>query len=300
MPIRSSYEGEQIIAFPKNILAKCSRLPLIKHLYINRMGVFPHAIDHYYKREAGKVSYAVLLYCFDGEGWIIVNKKKIILKAGDTYIVAPLAAHSYGASAKNPWSIFWIHISGKNAGEIAEAFKLNRKGTPIHAVYSEERNKLFSQMLKTLSKGFSISNLLYANLLFPNYLGSFISPDSFNNLSTTSSAEKNVTEEAIHFMQKNIEQKITVEEVAKHTGTSLSFFFKQFKKNTGYSPVAYFNFLKIQGAIQLIHTTKYNISEVASKIGIDDPYYFSRLFKKQMGVSPRQYIHEFISPVEKK
>ncbi|MBS0027692.1 AraC family transcriptional regulator [Chitinophaga sp. 22321] len=291
-----SYEGGQVVAFPKKILSKCSRLPLIQRLYINRMGIFPHAVNHYYKREAGQVSYAVLLYCFDGEGWIILGKKKFILKAGDAYIIPPFSAHSYGAADKSPWSIFWVHIAGSGAGEIADAVKITQKDAPIHTVYSEERNNLFNQMLKTLSNGFSVANLLYANLILPNYLGSFICPASFNSFSTTSPIEENILNEAVLFMKKNVEQKITVEVVAKHIGMSPSFFFKQFKKHTGYSPVAYFNFLKIQKAIQLIHTTQYNISEVGSKIGIDDPYYFSRLFKKQMGISPRQYINEFILP----
>ncbi|WP_126246177.1 AraC family transcriptional regulator [Chitinophaga rhizosphaerae] len=293
---KASYEGEQVIDIPKKILSKCARTPLIQRLYINRMGIFPHAINHYYKRESGQVSYAVLLHCFDGEGWIIMGNKKFILKAGDAYIIPPFSAHSYGASTSYPWSISWMHIAGSSASEISDAVKLVQKDAPVHTVYSEERNNLFNLMLKTLSKGFSVSNLLYANLILPNYLGSFIAADNFNSLSATIPAEENVIDEAIQFMRNHIEEKITVEEVARHSGMSVSFFFKQFKKNTGYSPVAYFNFLKIQKAIQLIHTTKYNIGEVGLKIGIDDPYYFSRLFKKQMGVSPRQYIHEFISP----
>jgi AraC-like DNA-binding protein len=179
--------------------------------------------------------------------------------------------------------------------ELAGAAELIVKKGTIHTVYSEERTKLFNLIFRTLAKGYSVSNLLYANLILPNYLGTFITPDNFNSLSSTPSSENNTINEAILYMQKNFDKKITVEEIAKYTSTSSSLFFKKFKKSTRYSPVAYFNLLKIQKAIQLIHSLKYNISEVGSKVGIDDPYYFSRLFKKQMGISPRMYINEFIA-----
>jgi mannose-6-phosphate isomerase class I len=115
---RIAYEGEQVIAFPKKVLSKCSRLPLIKHLYINRIGIFPHAANHYYSRESGKATYCVFLHCYDGEGWIKIDKKNYTLKPGDAFFIPPYVAHSYGASATKPWSIFWMHISGDNAVEL--------------------------------------------------------------------------------------------------------------------------------------------------------------------------------------
>src|SRR5690606_40995788 len=57
----------------------------------------------------------------------------------------------------------------------------------------------------------------------------------------------------------------------------------------GYSPIEYFNHLKIQHACQLLQFSDRRIFEIALAIGIEDPYYFSRLFSTQMGISPKQY-----------
>jgi AraC-like DNA-binding protein len=292
---KPGYEGEQVIAFPQIILSKCSKMPLIKFMYINRMGKFPRAANHYYSREADRAHYAVLLHCYDGEGWIIVRGKKIVLHAGQAFIIPPHVSHSYGASEDNPWSIFWMHISGINVPDLINVINVTTSDAAIHTAYSEERTNLFNQIFKTLSNGFTDSNLIYSNLALANYLGTFIAVDSFDNLVSKPAHEPDEINEAITFMQKNIGETLTVEEIARHVNMSSSFFFKKFKHITGYSPVSYFNFLKIQKAIQLIHTRKHNINQVAAKIGINDPFYFSRLFKKQMGISPRKYINEFVS-----
>lgn len=187
-----------------------------------------------------------------------------------------------------------MHISGTHVSELVEAMTLNSADVPIHTAWSEERTALFNQIFQTFSRGLSISNLLYANLVLPNYLGTFISHRSFHDLTQQTVQEKNPTHQAILYMQQHISEKVTVSDVAKSIGISTSIFFKKFKQDTGYSPVAYFNFLKIQKAIQIMHSEKCNISEVGFHVGIDDPYYFSRLFKKQMGVSPRKYKDEFL------
>jgi hypothetical protein len=65
-----------------------------------------------------------------------------------------------------------------------------------------------------------------------------------------------------------------------------------FKEQTGYSPVDYFIHLKMQHACMLLSVTRKTVREIAWEIGYDDPYYFSRIFKKVIGMSPRRYREE--------
>ena len=93
----------------------------------------------------------------------------------------------------------------------------------------------------------------------------------------------------IHYMRENLERKLSLEDIALHTGYSLSHISALFTKQTGYSPLAYFNHLKIQQACNLLDFTDMKVNQICYKIGIEDSYYFSRLFRKIMGMSPREY-----------
>lgn len=62
-----------------------------------------------------------------------------------------------------------------------------------------------------------------------------------------------------------------------------------FAEIVGMSPIVYLNTFRISAACEMLRTTDYSIREVANAVGVEDQLYFSRVFKKQKGVSPREY-----------
>jgi Signal transduction histidine kinase len=63
-------------------------------------------------------------------------------------------------------------------------------------------------------------------------------------------------------------------------------FFRKVKGVTGYTPNEYMRIFRLKKALELIHNSDYNISEIAYKVGMNDPHYFSRCFKELFGVAP--------------
>ncbi|PSL27943.1 AraC family transcriptional regulator [Dyadobacter jiangsuensis] len=283
------FEGELIIEIPKVATSHCEQLPLISHLFISRMGYYPKALHHYYQRPNG-ISQAILLYCTDGQGWIELNGNVTQVHAGEVFILPVDMPHSYGADLQNPWSIYWLHLNGTHCGAAATTV-MERDSEAFRAIqvgFSDERNALFTHIASTLLKGYSASNLLQANLALPHYLSSFIAPEHFGSHQPSVSGAS-PTEKAIRYMQANLSNSLSLDNIARSVNLSVSFFSRKFKKDTGYAPIEYFNYLRIQKACQLLHFNTWRINEVASAIGIDDPFYFSRLFKQQMGLSPAHY-----------
>jgi AraC-like DNA-binding protein len=77
--------------------------------------------------------------------------------------------------------------------------------------------------------------------------------------------------------------------MAEHAELSESHFSRLFKEQTGHSPVDYFIYLKMQHACSMLTLTQSTVKEISDTLGYSDAYYFSRLFKKVIGVSPREY-----------
>lgn len=284
------FQGELIIEVPKVAIAQSQKLPLINTLFIARMGFYPKAMHHYYQRPTG-ISQVILLYCTDGKGWLQFKKSKVMLEAGQAYLIPIGIAHTYGADTENPWTIYWFHFLGSQCNETVKAIMGAGKEVPVKAVqigFSEKRDAIFKQIAATFLKGYSTSNLMFANLLLTYYLSSFIVPEQFQQ-ETIMTVADSPTDKAIRYMQQNLTHTITLDNIAQAVHLSVSFFSRKFKQDTGYAPIEYFNYLRIQQACQLLHFSKLRINEVASKIGIDDPFYFSRLFKQQMGISPVAY-----------
>ena len=70
---------------------------------------------------------------------------------------------------------------------------------------------------------------------------------------------------------------------------SVSWFLRNFKQVTGKSPMQYILNIRINNAVSLLESTDYNVTEIATIIGYDNPLYFSRIFTKQKGVSPSAF-----------
>ena len=126
--------------------------------------------------------------------------------------------------------------------------------------------------------------------MFHFYLGTLRYVQQFRNAASDGQTEdENIIELSIHYMKENMEKHLSLQDIADQIGYSPSHFSMLFKKRTGHSPLTYFNLLKIQQACLLLDTTDMKINQICYKIGIEDTYYFSRLFSKMMGMSPREY-----------
>ena len=90
-------------------------------------------------------------------------------------------------------------------------------------------------------------------------------------------------------MRRHVDSTLTVEAMAREAGLSVTHFTRLFSQQTGFAPMEHFIRMKMQRACRYLTLTPHSIKEVASRIGYDDPYYFSRSFRKIMGVPPTAY-----------
>ena len=94
---------------------------------------------------------------------------------------------------------------------------------------------------------------------------------------------------AVNYFHENYSKPISVSDYARDRGLSVSWFTRSFREYTGTSPAQYLISLRISAAQSLLETTDHNVTEIAELVGYDNPLYFSRLFRKQTGMSPSDF-----------
>jgi len=149
------------------------------------------------------------------------------------------------------------------------------------------REMLFDEIFNNLLKGFHDENLEYVNLCFGHLIGTFI----YANKNSDDIADESspVVRRTINFLNKSINKRLTLNQLANEIGYSPSYLSTLFRKETNYSPISYFAHLKIVKACELLDFTKMKIKEISYQLGYTDPYYFTKDFTKKMGLSPRNY-----------
>jgi len=96
-------------------------------------------------------------------------------------------------------------------------------------------------------------------------------------------------EQSIAYMVLHLDKPLQVATLAAQANISPSHFFALFKRRLGSTPIDYFTRLRMQRACRLLEQTPLSIKEVASKLGYDDPFYFSRVFKSVNRMAPSDY-----------
>jgi len=281
------FEAQKIIVLPNTLLEDVSRHPLVKSLHVTDIGFFPHAQYHYMERPAGCDTH-IFIYCVEGEGWVVFeNNKKIPIRKNTILVIPAHTPHIYGATEADPWSIYWFHLKGEAVEQFIQSLDMYNSTIHVPATQAVRIIDLFDQCYETLLyKGYSFKHYLYVSQVLRYLLGilTLLHGESHQD------ERKNVyVERSIQYMFEHVQSSLTLNELADHVSLSKPHFIHLFKQITGYSPIEYYLRLKIQRACQYLDLTDYSVKEISKNIGIQDPYYFSRVFGKIMGQSPSDY-----------
>lgn len=238
-------------------------------------------------REYGRNDYQ-LIYVAAGKGYFYFNEDvETVVNAGNMVFYRPTEFQKYSYYGKDAPEIYWIHFSGWDIEGLLKKYGIDFRENFIFSGVNSDYAHLFKKIILELQlqKNFYIDtiNMYFKEILI--MLGRFID----NNSLVAESSSPLEIEKAVAYFYEHYNENINIEEYVNSTYISNSLFFRKFKLYTGMTPLQYILDIRLSNARKLLETTDYSIGEIALIIGYDNALYFSRLFHKHIGVSPKEY-----------
>lgn len=234
-------------------------------------------------------------YVLSGTGTLMADDAKGItqtysVRSGQGFLIFPEQITTYYADQHSPWEYSWIEFDGLRVKEALSLtdFSLNR---PIYHPHSKD---LQEQMVKEMNyiishpkeSSFHLLGHLY---LFFDY---FIQSAKSTRLTQSSKMSDYYIQEAIHYMEQNFQNDISIEEIAAVCGINRSYLGKIFRNSIGRSPQEFLMNYRMVKATELLKLTTLSIADIGTAVGYGNPLHFSRAFKNIYGVSPREWRNE--------
>jgi len=283
MQIQDNSPHHRYCVIPQSVRKRLLQHPLCSNLFVTEIGYEDDT--HFRPSTKGEtINQYLLVYVAKGEGSYSALKKEYAVDENDFFVLPAKFAETLKTSVENPWSIFWAYFSGSQAPKVVQ--HLMGKGyAPRKAKPLVGRVAQFNDILHHLELMENIENLVYANSRFYTFLCSF----RLMVLSARKYGKKDGVIQSMEFMRENINNMITLEDLAEVAGLSVSHYCAVFKQKTMQTPMQLYTSMKIQRACQLLQSRNQTIKTIAYTLGFFDQYHFSKVFKQVMGVAPKSF-----------
>lgn len=228
-----------------------------------------------------------IFYVTDGEGWFYTDDISIPIQKNQMVIVNPKVHHTERSSTQNKMHYIVLGVDNLQ-------FRFGKEDaflpfqTFMLSSHREEILPLLMIILKELrNKEDSYDKICHHYLSILLLLVKRITGQEFS-LSASDQIPYEC-EKARLYMEEHFREAITLEHLAHLTHWDKFYFSHQFSKAYGISPINYLLEQRIEHSKQLLCTTDYSITQIAEYSGFSSQNYFSQIFRKNTGISPRVY-----------
>ena len=224
-----------------------------------------------------------LVHYYDDEGAIT----SFPVSRGEGFMIWPGQIVRYVADEFDPWTYTWVGFAGLKAQGFVAQSGLAVKN-PIYTVCGPDENtvlidKLLSIVNSPKSLPMEVIGQFY--LFFSLMIGSSVA----RKKTSEDSLQAFYVNEAISYMERNYQEKITINDIAVFCNLNRSYLGKIFRNELKTSPQNFLIRYRMGKACELMKTTDNNIGDICGMVGYPDLFTFSRAFKKVIGISPREW-----------
>ncbi|MCD6060286.1 MAG: putative AraC family transcriptional regulator [Moraxellaceae bacterium] len=273
---------------PPAACRELARHPLSRELYLEALGFYRHAAGHAMQRDAAEHEDHLLLYCVQGQGEAGWGDTVESVGPGTLVLLPAGVAHHYQASAEQPWSLYWAHFAGPAAADFMAPLLAGQPAAacPLGLGLVADFQALLAQAREgaVLPSLLHVASLLRALLTHAQVLAPRGAarhgrgrPGRFDAWAVQA------------YMQAHLDESLTLDQLAAAFGFERFHFAKTYRRLTGRAPLTHFLQLRMERAARLLDSGEVRVGEVARVLGYEDAHYFSRQFRRMMGVAPSEY-----------
>lgn len=281
------FENQYLFVLSREFTDLLQDNPLFRAFRMLDAGYFPNAKYHFRERFGG-IDESVLLLCVAGEGYYKIGEAETVrLKAGQAVLLPPDITHTYGASEEKPWSIYWFHYTGEASKELGDMLT-RYQPMQTTTIETEQCVQLMKQSFDFLKRPLQSDEyfIVCQNALKICTILNYAAKQKEFQLTEKGGQ---AIQTAIQFMKENLHTSLSLAQISAATKFSSSHLHTMFKATTGQSPIDYFLHMKMHAASKELYFSECTVREVAAMFGIEDTCYFSRIFKKIIGMTPLEY-----------
>ena len=240
--------------------------------------------DGSYIMERNCAHLTVIEYVISGTGTVESPRGIFHPSAGDAYLLRANEPHKYYADARSPWVKIWVNLQGKLITPILDAYGLT------HSLYLPDLDIYdFIQRIHAIASPDDVD----INKAMDGSCKVFLELCQFirNNLNAgelEKPVPRNISQ-LKEYLDVHLEERLTLEKCSEITYLSISQTIRRFRSAYGMTPCEYLNQRRINTAKQLLQNSTLSVEEIASQTGFPDHNYFSKYFKKKVGLSPSKF-----------
>ncbi|MCH5138339.1 helix-turn-helix transcriptional regulator [Clostridiaceae bacterium UIB06] len=248
----------------------------------------------YKSKTTRKLKHHELFFVTGGNGYITTENRGYSLKQGMLFYLKPDTQHSIESDLGDPLNFLSVHFSFVHVNYYDDKWDLTTENNALELPVMQQFKSyyrvfyIFKKLVETWSVKLPayefLCKTMLQKLLFEIY-------DNLKRQNTNYSTTLKV-EKIIKYLHENINKSITLTELSELVSLSPSYLSRTFKDTTGYSVIEFFNRMKIHKAEALIVIGDKKIKEISDSLGFKDEFYFSRLFKKIKGISPKEFYNK--------
>jgi AraC-like DNA-binding protein len=268
----------QVLNTGFNKIRKDSAYPLLEH-----------PTPHYFTWNQGrKLNEYQVIYITKGEGvFESENSGHHLIKQGTIIFLFPGEWHRFKPNLQKGWDEFWVGFNGDIIENIVDKNFISKENAIFEIGLHKSIIQLFKSIIEKV-KGERTSCQFFLSGILINLLGNIQSIKRLQSFEEEDIVVSIINKAKI-ILKINLDKDCTMERIAEELNVSYAWFRKSFKVHTGIAPNQYLLKLKIDKAKILLVDHSKTIKEIAYDLNFESPFYFSKLFKNKIGISPELY-----------